>query len=91
MPCIIEHRLQTCKATLGLGPVQLRYGIPAPDVVRLSVLDLQGREVPSYFCTLYFGRGGSFGGWLFSSSMQYWIPRSSCGSCPATSSCGGVS
>ena len=29
----------------GSGPFQLRYGIPAPAAVRLSVLDLQGREV----------------------------------------------
>ena len=27
------------------GAVQMRYGIPAPGAVRLSVLDLQGREV----------------------------------------------
>ena len=38
--------------TLGLpvpnpatGPVRLRYGVPAPSAVRLSVLDLQGRQV----------------------------------------------
>ena len=40
--------------------------------------------------TRYCGRGGFFGGWLFSSSMQYWMPRSSCGSWPDTSASGAV-
>src|SRR5207249_11237907 len=40
---------------------------------------------PPYFCTVYFGRGGFFGGWLFISSKQYRKPRPSCGSCPHAS------